>query len=305
MKNINILKLVTHWKGFHADDVMAGALLSYFLVTKKHLYDGYSFERVDYNKYTGSELISIFGNNTTDVMVYDVGRVYNPDSGLFDHHQYTSLEDNRASAGMVLDYLVDRGHIDSNLESSLRPLVSKIDDNDIGVKAAEVGDFSWVVRMLNIDNDSDEKDHLIRYEKAVTLAVDIISKLDTNNEKYIETCRLIPDSSFAVSDGFPDNDIIILPEYLPGWAKCINALAEDNPVLNKIDVAVWYNKKDNTWSAQTLQVSPSDYTKKGRSIRCLDQLPEDIIFVHKAEFFMVAKTKDSLMYYLHNNLYYA
>ena len=110
-----MLKVVTHNGPFHADDVLAFALICAF---------------VDGNA-TVTRSRSPQDWDAGDIVI-DVGGVYEPDQGRFDHHQ-ASYEGPLSSAGMVAQWLEDTGKIDSEVASALRTqVVDYVDDVDNG-----------------------------------------------------------------------------------------------------------------------------------------------------------------------------
>jgi len=295
-RGLKELVAVTHWKSFHADDVVAGALLQYFLVKKLEIFKHVDFKRVNYNKSTGKELQEIYGNGDNYVMVYDVGRMYDPENGLFDHHQFTKEEDGRASAGMIFDWLVDEGVIDNTLKVSIEPIIRMVDDNDIGVKPAKNGELSWVIRYMNVDYDSSNSEHLENYLTAVTMVTKVIESLDRNNEEMKATIEAVKDTEVILDDGHYHG--LLFDKFPKGW----HSLPYNGVIKEDVDIILWYNENDDTWQAQTINKAPNDYSKRGRAIIVdedyINDKTNDITFVHKGEFFMVAKTKKALLTYL-------
>ena len=298
------LLLVTHWKSHHADDVMAGAMLAYFLVKKLELFNNVMVERVDYNEHTGKELKAKYESNDTYCMVYDVGRGYDPKHGMFDHHQFTKEEDGRASAGMVFDWLISEGVIDEALKRSMATIVKMVDDNDIGVIPAKEGELSWIIRHMNVDYDSSNEEHDEAYLDSMYFMAKMIESLDKANEELKVTMKKFQEADKVLEDGkyyglefnsFPKN-----------WQSYVYGNKHPDPD-KELDLIVWNNENDDTWQAQTVNVSATDYAKVGRSIKVDDAYindpDNDITFVHKGEFFMVAKTKDALYKYLDKFLY--
>ena len=107
----------THDGTFHADDVMAAALLSHFNL-------------IDIDKITRTRNINLLESRE---FICDVGGIYDPDKKRFDHHQndYTG---SLSSAGMVLVYLLDSNIIEIALYTYLNDLVIKgVDDIDNGL----------------------------------------------------------------------------------------------------------------------------------------------------------------------------
>ena len=298
----NTLTLVTHHKGHHADDVMAGALLTYFLSDKLGIFTNVKLNRVDYNKFTGNKLKDMYSDEISTAIVYDVGGIYDPNKGLFDHHQFTNQEDSRASAGMVFDWLVEEGAIDSNLEQAMRPLIKMIDDNDIGIAPSKIGELSWIIRHMNVSYECDDFKHNVAYKNSVGFVIKIIKSLDKANEELLVTAKKFQEAKKVLeTKKFFGLEFASFPK---NWQTFVNNNKHPNP--KELDIIVWFNEPDNTWQAQTVNVSPTDFTKVGRNIQVDDGYINDvengITFVHKGEFFMVTKTKEALYKYLNKYL---
>ena len=292
--------LITHWKTFHADDVVAGALLDYFLVDKLERYENCIIKRVDYNKYSGNELKTLVEDNTTECFVFDVGRSYEPENRLFDHHQYTKEEDGRASAGMVFDWLVNTKVIDSRLTKAMEPMIRMVDDNDIGVKPAAIGELSWIIRHLNPDYESSDKVFLDAYIDAANIVKKIIKSLDVANEELKNTITMFHKANKVLEDD--KNYALEFNTFPKNWQDYIYNLDRAIAPDKELDIIIWYNAPDDTWQAQTINVSSDDYAKRGRKIVVdedyISDIKNEIVFVHKGEFFMVGKSKDAVYKYL-------
>ena len=115
------LRVGTHSGSFHADDVLAFALIRRFV-------DG---EATVVRTRERAVL------ETCDVVV-DVGGEYDPDRLRFDHHQ-GEYRGPRSSAGMVLDWLEQREDVSSEMATLLRRrMVDYIDAVDTGREAPRV-----------------------------------------------------------------------------------------------------------------------------------------------------------------------
>ncbi len=128
------MQVATHHGGFHADDVLSWALLSTFLDPQAEL-----VRTRDEARLAAADI------------VFDVGGVFDPERGRFDHHQH-SYAGSLSSAGMVLGWLESQGHVAPALAARLRAqLVGYIDDVDNGRRApvAGVPCFATMVRVLN------------------------------------------------------------------------------------------------------------------------------------------------------------
>jgi uncharacterized UPF0160 family protein len=124
------LQAATHSGPFHADDVLAWALIQLFYAPDANL-----VRTRDPAVLAGCDL------------VFDVGGEYDPSRGRFDHHQ-TSYRGSYSSAGMVLRWLEDTGHVDAELASLLRAeVVDYVDavDNGRVVPQANVPCFARMV----------------------------------------------------------------------------------------------------------------------------------------------------------------
>lgn len=107
------LSIATHSGPFHADDVMAVALLRRFVDA-----DATVVRSRDPEDWAAADV------------VVDVGGVFDPEARRFDHHQ-ASYEGSRSAAGMVLDWLTPE--LEPSLAHSLRVgVVDYLDDVDNG-----------------------------------------------------------------------------------------------------------------------------------------------------------------------------
>ncbi|MEQ1566849.1 MAG: MYG1 family protein [Myxococcota bacterium] len=126
--------VATHDGPFHADDVMAFALICTF-----HDPGAQVVRTRDPDKIAAADL------------VIDVGGSYDPAAGRFDHHQKT-YEGPWSSAGMVLDWLRATGAIDPELADTLRTeLMDYLDGVDNGRITPRPGVpcFPRIVEALN------------------------------------------------------------------------------------------------------------------------------------------------------------
>lgn len=151
--------LGTHSGPFHADDVLAAALIRTFLDADA--------------KVVRSRDPKVLA--TADI-VFDVGHVFDADSRRFDHHQ-REYEGKRSSAGMVLDFLESEGNVEASLAEHLRRvLVDYVDAVDVGARQPEDGVpcFSMLIGVLN-ESANEDFDKL--YERGVAMAMDLVGGL--------------------------------------------------------------------------------------------------------------------------------
>ena len=111
----NPVHVVTHNGPFHADDVLAYALIRAFVdadATVERSREPAAWKAAD--------------------LVIDVGGKYDPERGRFDHHQ-VSYEGPLSSAGMVLQWLAADARVDAELAGILRrQVVDYVDAVDNG-----------------------------------------------------------------------------------------------------------------------------------------------------------------------------
>lgn len=162
------LSIATHSGPFHADDVMAVALL---------------------RRFVDAEATVVRSRNPehwaqADVVV-DVGGVFDPDAGRFDHHQ-ASYEGPRSSAGMVLDWLEAR--LEPSLAVLLREgVVDYLDDVDNGRVAPDprVPCFPRIIGLLaETGDDAGSLD--AAFERGVTIGMALLDGIVASDRKVRE-----------------------------------------------------------------------------------------------------------------------
>jgi len=128
------LSVATHSGPFHADDVLAVALLRVFVDQQATVLRTRDLERIA----------------QADVVV-DVGGLYDPAARRFDHHQ-ASYTGSFSSAGMVLAWLAESAQVRPAVADRLRiGVVSYVDDVDNGRRSPDPGVpcFPVIVQALN------------------------------------------------------------------------------------------------------------------------------------------------------------
>ena len=107
--------VVTHSGKFHADDVLSWSLLQEFYPHQMKL-----------TRTRKQHIIK-----TADI-VFDVGGIYDPDTGRFDHHQNDYLGP-LSSAGMILIWLLEKNYLNQELYYALqKKLINYVDGVDNG-----------------------------------------------------------------------------------------------------------------------------------------------------------------------------
>ena len=188
------LVIATHDGNFHADDVLAAAMLRHFV---------------------DEDAIIV---RTRDVaalaeadVVFDVGHVFDPARRRFDHHQ-REYEGNRSSAGMVLDHLEEGGYVDSEIAGRLRAeLVDYVDAIDTGKRRSDEGVpcFSMVIGVLN-ENANEDFDRW--FARGVEIARDVVRGLVRSVERAREAADLVRTSMREAEEA--GSKILRLPRYV-------------------------------------------------------------------------------------------
>jgi len=279
MKLVNIKKIVVHSGTFHADDAMVVALIRAF--SGKMI----PVERVPHQADISHYL------EDPNILVADVGRKYEPEMLNFDHHQFKQPEEeDRAAAGMIFDWLVEQGYINPILEKNLKPLIKLIDENDIGVRPAQVGELPNIVAGFNrVEDDAAQ-------EAAFEYVVEMLMRIVGN---YIVEAAKELKAQIAAEKG---EEVIprVLKVNVEGTAPylILNYISEHGP--EHIDIIYWKDPKTSEWKAQVVPEAPGSFKRRGRGFKTVDPLPARIKFVHKGQFFMVAETEDALLNYIRN-----
>ncbi len=204
------LSLATHNGPFHADDVLAAALVRVFLDAGATVHRTRSAEHLE----------------AADV-VFDVGGVFDADAGRFDHHQ-RDYQGNRSSAGMVLDWLEGKGAVAASVALSLRAqLVDYEDAVDTGARASEGGVpcFSMMVGVLV--ERADDADFDRWYLRAVDMAVDIVEAIRMGCERSERDALAVRN---AMADAVANQrNVLFFDDYLKWKPAYFEASGHEHP----------------------------------------------------------------------------
>lgn len=258
----NIMKkVVTHNGVFHADEVVAVALLHAFgqIVKVSRLQHQTNLEEVKFD------------------MAIDIGRKFDGERH-FDHHQYTG---GKASAGLILDFLGVAADYPEIAE-----LVALVDANDVGEKKAGKWEFPAMVAAYNAANIYGEEQNAA-FEKAVAFAVDQISALKRAQDELAHAEKIIANSVMV-----EDMDILELQEFVLNWNVFVNGTTRP-----EVGSVMWYDATQNCWKAQVTPVAAGSFDFHGRKFL----QAEGMNFVHAAGFFAVADSRERMIDFLKNN----
>lgn len=302
--------VITHDGDFHQDELFAIALLERFLIGKD-----YRLIR------TREEDIIDQGKEDDFTFVIDIGREYEPDRLLFDHHQkgcpkywsqWKGLEDiPYSSTGLIYDYLKENDHLNSisDIEKEYieNQWIIPIDAMDNGVKMFYK--LGVVTDFMRRNVSSVESD--IQFSKAlkmVRIILDNVFEKAKEHEKTVLDCRKIIDTLVSVQTKQGKHMIIAYAEL--GEQRSIAHLLNKEP---EIDFFV-SERKSGEYSIQTAPLAignnfsqkhpmPIELIDKAEKGKNLDYLTEGgkVVFIHKAGFLSIlVGTKENAFKYIEN-----
>jgi len=262
-------KVVTHNGIFHADEVVAVALL-------KSFYTDETFEVTRVNHQTPAEELGSFD------YIIDIGSHYN-EVKWFDHHHLDPKTVPMASAGLVWKYVI--GEADY-IYPSICELVIQVDLNDIGIEKAEPHSFVSMIKYLNTDNPySQEQEEAFAY--AVNLTVKYITAFKSEQDKINKASETVK-STVCVTY---NNRVTVRwsDDFIPMWDQVLtDATGAD------CNFFAWYDKVQDKYKIQAVPVEPGSFEFGiGIDPALKEQIP-GVEFIHNGKFFAVAKDKKSL-----------
>lgn len=260
------MKIIVHSGSFHADELVAIALLKVFKVVSKD---------VEIIRTRDEAVIKDAKENK--FFVIDVGAEYDGITN-FDHHHDRNL---RSSAGLILDYLKNTHKI--GVYQNIEELVKAVDEHDLGVKKASMLEFSSLVSNYNGIPETADKDFMT----ALAFVEMTISafKRDSDNLKKTEEVVLGSDKLFEHT--------LLLKDFTRQWDAFINQKDDAS-----IKYVVWEDKQQGNFKIQVAPVEAGSFELGA------DPLPKDdmMIFVHNNGFLAVADTLDTMKQYIEKNL---
>jgi len=230
-------KLVTHSGKFHADDVFATAVLRKV------------FSDVDVVRSRDADVIA------SGDIVYDVGRVYDPETHRYDHHQTEGAGEREngvpyAAFGLIWKHfgneLVDDVRVWKKIDENL---VQPIDANDTGYisSASTVPDFDNYVldRMVKAFNPSWSEPYESGYDSFMEL-VSFAEKLIEREIKRAADAVVGAEKVEAAYQVADDKQIIVLEQGYP-WKEILAGYPEPQFVIfPEVDTERWMIQAVNT-----------------------------------------------------------
>lgn len=274
------LLAATHSGPFHADDVLAFALIRVF-----HDPDARILRTRDSKVMAKADL------------VFDVGGSFAPESGRFDHHQssYTGL---LSSAGMVLDWLEDRGDVEPEVATQLRSeVVDYVDavDNGRHVPDPDVPCFTRMVQAYTQGPDC-----LQAYDRAFLDAVGMATGYVRGITLGVQQVRRAREAVLAAMDEAVEAGRAVI--FLDRYAKWKPVYYANGGREHPTDYVI-FPGMEGTWRIVAIAPEPDSFAQKrplpadwagltGSSLEAATGVPGSV-FCHKNRFIAVFKTRDA------------
>jgi uncharacterized UPF0160 family protein len=280
---MNDKTIVTHNGNFHADDVFSIAAL-------KTIFPSFTLIRT-----RDVEIIA-----KADIVI-DVGGVYDPETGRFDHHQRGGAGEREngipySSFGLMwqkygLDICQGNQDVANGVDASL---VSKIDAIDCGhVEGIYAGiSLSQTISMFNPTWQEDSHFDTC-FDEAVDFASRVLTRFIASSSGGINAKAIVA----KAIDIAQDPRVIVLEKYTP-WKKTVHALSEK--ALYMI-----YPSHSGQWIIQTVPVEPGSFEDRrplpkewaGLSDKTLQEVTgiHDAMFCHNGLFIAGAESFESTM----------
>lgn len=254
-----MLKIATHNKIFHADEVTAIALLKVFTDYDLEIY------RLDHQ-------IEDFSNYD---MVIDMSKKFD---GIkyFDHHQNKG---GKSSAGLIWDYLGQGANF-----PRITKLIHLVDMQDTGIQKAGEFEYPSLIKAFNAIEISSELQEE-QFHKAVAFAVTIIAAMK-HNQKELEHAKEIVNHAYYFQ-GHPR--ILELEAFTPHWSSYINGIAQPN-----ILAVVWHDKEEDNWKVKLTPKVPGRFELNAKPLK----QDASMLFVHASGHFAIAKDESQMVQYL-------
>ena len=277
------ITIATHSGNFHADDVFSIAAL-------KNIFPAFNLVR--------TRDLEVIGK--ADVVI-DVGGIYDPETGRFDHHQRGGAGEREngipySSFGLVwkkygLEICGGNQDVANSVDSSL---VSTIDAIDCGhAEGVSKGiSLSQTISMFN-PTWEEENHYDVCFDEAVAFASRVLTRFIASASGGISAKSIV---AKAIEQA-EDPRVIVLEQYTP-WKRTVHALSEDA-------LFMVYPSDSGQWRIQTVPVEPGSFENRkslpkawaGLSDKALQDVTQldDAMFCHNGLFIGGAASFESTM----------
>lgn len=281
-------KLITHSEEFHTDDVFATALLLEI------------FPDAEVTR-SRDEAVIATGN-----IVYDVGKVYDPAKGRFDHHQAQAGKRGNgitySAFGLLWkEYGVQFCDGDEVVARKVdEKLVTPIDANDNGQEILQplfdgIAPFTIddVIGMLNPLQWTDgAEEHDVQFMQAVELAKQLLRRLRATVQDKLASQRAL----ISAYEQAADKRVVVMDKQ-----AAANEIIEQLPEL----LYLISPRPNGSWGVLAVSVAPGSFTcrkpfPESWRGQPADKLPEvsgvpDMTFCHNTGFYAVTQSKDGAL----------
>ena len=266
------ITIATHNGNFHADDVFSIAAL-------KNIFPAFNLVR--------TRDLEVIGK--ADVVI-DVGGIYDPETGRFDHHQRGGAGEREngipySSFGLVwkkygLEICGGNQDVANSVDSSL---VSTIDAIDCGhVEGVSKGiSLSQTISMFN-PTWEEESHYDVCFDEAVAFASRVLTRFIASANGGISAKSIVAQ---AIAEA-QDPRVIVLSQYMP-WKRTVHSLSEEA-------LYVIYPSDTGQWRIQTVPVELGSFEDRkslpkawaGLSDKALQEVTgiDDAMFCHNGLF---------------------
>lgn len=284
-KHTSPVTLVTHSENFHTDDIFGTALLRSL------------FPDAEIKRSRDPEVIEM-----ADI-VYDIGKVYDPSAGRYDHHQIDAgLRSNgiKYSAFGLLWQQYGVAYCDGDTEVAAaieKQLVTPIDAFDNGqaitnsryddVDSFTIDDIIGSFNTLEWTNEGERDDE--QFYKAVDLASLILSRLRASISNKITSQRALL-GAYSKAD---DKRVLTMEK-----RASVNGVTDQCPEL----LYIVSPRSDGIWGALAVSAKPGGFIPRkpfpaawaGESADTLRELTgvSDVTFCHVNRFYVAARSKE-------------
>lgn len=255
--------VLTHDGVFHADEVLAIALLEVFS--------------------DGTAVVTRGRGLKSDnfLFVIDVNGEYSPEHGLFDHHQFEKDHEKygKSSAGLIWEYIQQQTGVTSELYKSIAQLVKEVDEQDTGVKKHEANHFCNIIAAYNSDFIYKPNQEM-QFYKAVNTAHEHISNLKRQDERRQEELLTAENAHIEEFDGVR----VAILEDADRWVPSVL-------FIDRADLVVQQTVEDGVplYVINTVALARGSFDTK----YTLDEVTHpDIVFTHKAGFISKVHASD-------------
>ena len=237
VKNLEEANAITHDGVFHADEVLGTALLS--MVSEVRLLRARGIPA---------------GDKCPDVIMYDMGGIYNPALGFYDHHQRDFQEQREdgtkySSFGLLwesfgLSILLRNScppeHVQECLDDIDKRLVKWVDGRDNGqLPFSEEITVSSMISGFNPSWDNENPNEGACFVRAVEFAYKVLNNLIKSTIAEYKAIAVV-EEKISNSDG----KVLSLGNYVAHWQAIV--LKSENPKAKALLYCTYKGKEDET-----------------------------------------------------------